>query len=116
MVLLNKTEFDNRIPPAGFVNAEFEAFSALQLERPTPMVNTGMIPIPDSRWSHPSGRNAAAQTTTPDYINSLLDNNVTDENGIIAWSLWNDPEIGAVRFRSTWTPWFSIWNLRCVAM
>ena len=33
------------------------------------------------------------QTTTPDYINSLLDNNVTDENGIIAWSLWNDPEI-----------------------
>ena len=34
------------------------------------------------------------QTTTPDYINSLLDNNVTDENGIIAWSLWNDPEIG----------------------
>ena len=34
------------------------------------------------------------QTTTPDYINSLLDNNVTDESGIIAWSLWNDPEIG----------------------
>jgi hypothetical protein len=24
----------------------------------------------------------------------LLDNNVTDESGIIAWSLWNDPEIG----------------------
>ena len=34
------------------------------------------------------------QTTTPDYINSLLENNVTDESGIVAWSLWNDPEIG----------------------
>jgi hypothetical protein len=95
LVLLNKTEFDNRIPPAGFVNAEFEAFGA----PPVGATYADGQHWDDSRFTIPAGATQVAvtllhQTTTPDYINSLLDNNVTDENGIIAWSLWNDPEIG----------------------
>ena len=77
------------------MNAEFEAFGA-------PPVGASYADgqhWDDSRFTIPAGATQVAvtllhQTTTPDYINSLLDNNVTDENGIIAWSLWNDPEIG----------------------
>ncbi|MAV54957.1 MAG: hypothetical protein CMJ28_03265 [Phycisphaerae bacterium] len=95
LVLLNKTEFDNRIPPAGFVNAEFEAFGA----PPVGVTYADGQHWDDSRFVIPVGATQVAvtllhQTTTPDYIDSLLENNVTDESGIIAWSLWNDPEIG----------------------
>ena len=81
--------------PAGFGSGECEAFGA-------PPVGANYADgqnWDDSRLTIPAGATQVAvtllhQTTTPDYINSLLDNNVTDENGIIAWSLWNDPEIG----------------------
>ena len=97
-MLLNKTEFDNRIPPAGFVNAEFEAFGA----PPVGATYADGQHWDDTRFTVPAGATQVAvtllhQTTTPDYIDSLLNNNVTDEKYFDIFDAYGALTYGAPR-------------------
>ena len=89
--VLNDTVYkDNRIPPRGFTNANFEAIQS-------PPVNYG---YPDGQfwdittYTLPETRHSVTvtlnyQTTSKEYVEFLLAENHTDDHGQTMYDLWN---------------------------
>ena len=90
LALGNKKFFDNRIPPRGFTNANFEAIGA-------PIIGATYADgqyWDDSTFPIPAGTAKAVvtlyfQVTTREYAEFLRDENFTDSNGQQAYDLWN---------------------------
>ncbi len=88
LVLNNVVLFDNRIPPMGFTNANFEAVQAAPVGYAYPDGQHW----DDTDYSIPAGAYRAEvrvlyQTTTREYIEFLRDN-ALDGSGTIAYNLW----------------------------
>lgn len=91
LALNNVREFDNRIPPRGFMNAAFEAADAQPV---------GKVYADGQYWddvAYPVGAAAVRadvvlyyQTTTKELIEFLRDENVTTTDGTILYGLWED--------------------------
>ncbi len=89
LVLANVILKDNRIPPVGFTNEEFEAIQA----SPVNYTYENGQHWDDTIVAIPSGAAKAVvgllhQTTTKEYIEFLRDENVTDDKGQIAYDAW----------------------------
>ncbi|MCH2133914.1 MAG: hypothetical protein MK116_09210 [Phycisphaerales bacterium] len=89
LVLNNVILKDNRIPPKGFTNAEFEAIQA----QPVNYTYADGQHWDDTIADIPDGAAKAVvtmyhQTTTKEYIEFLRDANVTDLKGQIAYDAW----------------------------
>jgi hypothetical protein len=88
-VLNNVREFDNRIPPRGFTNAEFTTVQAEPVGYSYPdgqYWDDTLYPIPAGAVS--ADVKVYFQTTTKEYIEFLRDENVTDSNGTVAYNQW----------------------------
>ncbi len=89
-VLNDTLELDNRIPPRGFTNADFDAIQA-------PVVGASYQDEQcwdDVRFAIPAGTASIEvglyhQTTTKEYIEFLRDENTTNGAGLIAWQQWD---------------------------
>ena len=89
LVLCDQFVIDNRIPPVGFTNAEFEAIGAAPV---------GATYADGQHWSDtsfeiPVGATSAVvtmyfQTTTREFMEFLRDANTTDNNGQEAWDAY----------------------------
>ena len=89
LVLNNTVLKDNRIPPMGFTNANFEAFQGAPVSY---SYDDGQY-WDDTSYDIPVGATQAVatlyhQTTSKEYIEFLRDANVTDKNGQIAYEQW----------------------------
>jgi len=89
LVLNNTVLKDNRIPPMGFTNANFEAFQGAPVNY---SYDDGQY-WDDTLFDIPSGAMQAVatlfhQTTSKEYIEFLRDANMTDKNGQIAYEQW----------------------------
>ena len=89
LVLNNEIISDNRIPPMGFTNANFEAIQSAPVNY---SYEDGQY-WDDTLYVIPTGATQAVatlyhQTTTKEYIEFLRDANVTDANGQIAYDQW----------------------------
>lgn len=88
-VLNNKVYKDNRIPPRGFTNANFEAIQAA----PVGATYADGQYWDDTDYAIPCDAVTAEvtvfhQTTTKEYIEFLRDNNTTNNTGQIAYDEW----------------------------
>lgn len=89
-VLNSKVYSDNRIPPRGFTNANFEA-----IQSPPVAYSYEDGQYWDETEYHIPGATAEVtvtlyyQTTSKEYIEFLRDENVTDDWGNIIYDLWN---------------------------
>jgi hypothetical protein len=91
----NKWFKDNRIPPRGFTNANFESVQA----EPIGYSYADGQHWDDTPYTVPPGAVRAEvrlyhQTTTKEYIEFLRDQNVTNNAGQVAYDAWADPLIG----------------------
>ncbi len=89
LVLNNEVVSDNRIPPMGFTNANFEAIQSA----PVGYSYEDGQHWDDTKFSIPSTAVQAIatlyhQTTSKEYIEFLRDANVTDDTGQIAYDQW----------------------------
>jgi len=89
LVLANKIFKDNRIPPRGFTNAEFEAIQSAPIGY---TYNDGEF-WDDTQFAIPSGAVRADarvfyQTTTKEYIEFLRDENTTNNLGQVVYDEW----------------------------
>ena len=89
LVLNNVIMKDNRIPPVGFTNAEFEAIKAAPVGE---TFQDGQH-WHDTLYQIPVGASEAVvtlwfQTTSREYMEFLRDKNVTDDRGQIAWDAY----------------------------
>jgi len=89
LVLNNVIEKDNRIPPMGFTNAEFEAIKAA----PVGEVYADGQYWHDTLLQIPSGATKAVvtlwfQSSSREYMEFLRDTNVTDGRGQVAYDAW----------------------------
>tara|TARA_X000000368_G_C23024342_1_gene709461 strand:- start:435 stop:1973 length:1539 start_codon:yes stop_codon:yes gene_type:complete len=89
LVLNNEVVSDNRIPPMGFTNANFEAIQSA----PVGYSYEDGQHWDDTKFSIPSSSVQAIatlyhQTTSKEYIEFLRDANVTDDTGQIAYDQW----------------------------
>jgi hypothetical protein len=89
LVLNNVIEKDNRIPPVGFTNAEFEAIKAAPVGE---MYADGQHWL-DTLLQIPSGATQAVvtlwfQSSSREYMEFLRDTNVTDGRGQVAYDAW----------------------------
>jgi hypothetical protein len=87
---------DNRIPPIGFTNAEFDAFGAVPVDpdQPGPRYADGQnwdvaaYPLP------PSAQTVVTtlyyQTVSKEYVEFLRDENSSNDAGDILYDLWTD--------------------------
>ncbi|MCH2135271.1 MAG: dockerin type I repeat-containing protein [Phycisphaerales bacterium] len=89
LVLNNVIVKDNRIPPVGFTNAQFEAIMA------SPVAETYVDGQHwhDSLYQVPTGADQAVvtllfQSSSREYMEFLRDANVTDNRGQIAYDAW----------------------------
>jgi hypothetical protein len=92
LVLVNQVELDNRIPPRGFTNAEFEALQAAPVNYP--YADGQHWDITD--YDIPAGAASADvrvyyQSTTREYVEFLRDENTTNDAGDVMYNLWNGP-------------------------
>ncbi|MEN8251409.1 MAG: MopE-related protein, partial [Bacteroidota bacterium] len=88
-VLNNKVYFDNRIPPRGFTNANFEAIQSAPV---------GYTYVDGQYWDEtqyvlPSNTYTVEatlyyQTLSKEYVEFLRDENVTDNQGQVLYDLW----------------------------
>lgn len=88
-VMNNKWYLDNRIPPRGFTNANFEAIQAA----PVGYSYADGQYWDDTAFTMPAGTQRVEarlyhQTTTKEYIEFLLNENTTDNRGTVAYNLW----------------------------
>lgn len=88
-VLNNVVLFDNRIPPRGFTNANFEAVQA----EPVAYIYADGQYWDDTTITIPVGATRVEarlyhQTTTKEYIEFLRDTNTTDTRGQTAYDQW----------------------------
>jgi hypothetical protein len=88
-VLNNKIYHDNRIPPRGFTNATFDAIDA----EPVGHSYAEEQYWDDSAFAIPAGATSALievfhQTTSKEYIEFLLNTNVTNTAGQVAYDQW----------------------------
>jgi hypothetical protein len=89
-VLNDTIELDDRIPPRGFTNADFE-------EIESPVVGATYLDEQcwdDVRFALPAGTATVEvrlfhQTTTKEYIEFLRDENTTNHAGQVAWNMWD---------------------------
>jgi hypothetical protein len=89
LVLNNTLLFDNRIPPMGFTNANFEAIQSA----PVGYTYADGQYWDDTLYDIPTGATQAVatlyhQTSTKEYIEFLRDANTTDDKGQIAYDQW----------------------------
>ena len=89
LVLNNVILKDNRIPPVGFTNSEFEAIRAA----PVGETYEDGQHWHDSYYQIPAGASSAMvnlwfQTSSREYMEFLRDANVTDNRGQIAWDAY----------------------------
>ena len=89
LVLNNTVVSDNRIPPMGFTNANFEAIQSAPVNY---TYEDGQY-WDDTMYNIPSGASQAVatlyhQTTSKEYIEFLRDANTTNTNGQIAYDQW----------------------------
>lgn len=89
LTLNNVILFDNRIPPVGFDNAEFEAVQAM----PVGYTYADGQHWDDTSYEVPAGATKAVvtlfyQTSTREYMEFLRDTNVTDTLGQVAYDVW----------------------------
>ncbi|MEX0877015.1 MAG: GC-type dockerin domain-anchored protein [Phycisphaerales bacterium] len=89
LILANKIYKDNRIPPRGFTNANFEAIQAAPVDY---SYDDGQY-WDDTQFSIPAGAVRAEvgtyyQTTTKEYIEFLRDENVTNNLGQVIYDEW----------------------------
>lgn len=87
--LVNKVYKDNRIPPRGFVNANFEAVQA----QPVGAAYADGQYWDDTQYTIPAGATSATatlyyQTTSREYVQFLNAENYTNNAGRAAWNLW----------------------------
>ena len=88
--LNNKVYFDNRIPPRGFTNANFEAIQS----EPVGYTYADGQYWDVTEYSVPSSTDTVEvtlyyQTLSKEYVEFLRDENVTDSSGQIIYDLWN---------------------------
>lgn len=89
LVLANQILKDNRIPPVGYTNAEFEAIQAAPVNYTyddDQHWDDTLVAIPASATKVIVS--LLHQTTTKEYIEFLRDANVTDDKGQIAYDAW----------------------------
>jgi hypothetical protein len=95
--VLNDTVYkDNRIPPAGFTNADFAVFGGKPVDPghpgPEPRYADGQNWDLSSFALPPATRSVAAtiwyQTTSKEMVTFLRDENVTDSKGDLIYDLW----------------------------
>lgn len=96
LVLNNEVLLDNRIPPVGFTNAEFEDIRAA----PVGYRYADGQHWDDTHFDVPKRATKAVvtlfyQTTTREYIEFLRDQNVTNLTGEDAYNLWLDHGMSA---------------------
>jgi hypothetical protein len=89
-VLNNSVFSDNRIPPRGFTNANFEAIQS----PPVAYTYADGQYWDDTQYTLPAEAARVTvtlfyQTTSKEYIEFLRDENVTDDWGNIIYDLWN---------------------------
>jgi hypothetical protein len=89
LVLNNEVVSDNRIPPMGFTNENFEAIQSAPVNY---SYDDGQY-WDDTLFDIPEGAVQAVatlyhQTTSKEYIEFLRDANVTNDNGQIAYDQW----------------------------
>ncbi len=89
LVLNNTVMKDNRIPPMGFTNANFEAIQSA----PVNYTYADGQHWDDTLYNIPTGASQAVatlyhQTTSKDYIEFLRDANTTNMDGQIAYDQW----------------------------
>jgi len=89
LVLNNVILKDNRIPPKGFTNAEFEAIRAA----PVGETYADGQHWHDSLYAIPADATQAVvslffQSSSREYMEFLLDTNVTDGRGLTAYNAW----------------------------
>lgn len=89
LVLNNIVLKDNRIPPMGFTNANFESFQGAPVDY---SYEDGQY-WDNTIYNIPSGATQAVatlyhQTTSKEYIEFLRDTNVTNNKGQIAYDQW----------------------------
>lgn len=90
LMLVNKVFKDNRIPPRGFTNANFEAVQAGHVGYAYP---DGQY-WDDTKYCIPAGATRAEvrlyyQTSSREYIEFLRDENTTDGRGVLLYDAWN---------------------------
>lgn len=88
--LNNKMYFDNRIPPRGFTNANFET---IQSEPVGYTYSDGQY-WDDTQYSVPLTTDTVEvvlyyQTMSKEYVEFLRDENVTNNSGQVLYDLWN---------------------------
>ncbi|MBG81510.1 MAG: hypothetical protein CMJ39_12490 [Phycisphaerae bacterium] len=89
LVLANQILKDNRIPPVGFTNSEFDAIQA----SPVNYSYADGQHWDDTTLSIPKGAKKVVvtlffQTSSKEYMEFLRDANVTDDKGQIAYDAW----------------------------
>lgn len=89
LVLNNEVVSNNRIPPMGFTNANFESFQS----GPVNYTYEDGQHWDDTMYDIPSGATQAVatlyhQTTSREYIEFLRDANVTNDKGQVAYDQW----------------------------
>lgn len=90
LILMNQVDKDNRIPPRGFTNAEFEA---LQMA-PVGQAYADGENFDITNYDIPAGAASAEvrvyyQSTTREYVEFLRDENSTNAAGQTMYDLWN---------------------------
>ena len=89
LILNNTVLFDNRIPPIGYTQSAFEAIQAAPVEH----IYADGQHWDDTLYAIPADAAEAVvtlwyQTTSKEYIEFLLNENVTDDRGAIAHEQW----------------------------
>jgi hypothetical protein len=90
-VLNNKVYKDNRIPPRGFTNANYESFG----DSPVGYTYADGQYWDDTYYDIPPGATSATvtlnyQSTSKEFVEFLRDENTTDSAGQDMYDLWND--------------------------
>jgi hypothetical protein len=88
--LNNKIYFDNRIPPRGFTNENFEAIQS----EPVGYAYTDGQFWDDTQYAIPLNTDSVEvtlyyQTMSKEYVEFLRDENVTNNTGQVIYDLWN---------------------------
>jgi len=113
-VLNNKIYEDNRIPPRGFTNATFALFGGLPVGH---SYADGQY-WDDTHYNMPVGTTRAEvklyyQSTSKEFVEFLLTNNVTNTKGQMMYDLWatNDMCPPTLMQEMVWVPIFELLNV-----
>jgi hypothetical protein len=90
-VLNNKVYSDNRIPPRGFTNANFEAIQSPPIGysyADGQYWDNTQYSLPETTYTVEA--TLYYQTLSKEYVEFLRDENVTDQSGQIMYDLWNN--------------------------